>query len=91
MYVTYCQNKPRSEFIVAEYDTFFEVRNVANKKHPKHTRTNSKVTLFHVYCTRTGSPAGDQLQVVHQRLPDQTHTADHQISAVAQGLVRRQS
>ncbi|XP_047670023.1 kalirin RhoGEF kinase b isoform X2 [Tachysurus fulvidraco] len=24
MYVIYCQNKPRSEFIVAEYDTFFE-------------------------------------------------------------------
>lgn len=25
MYVIYCQNKPRSEFVVAEYDTFFEV------------------------------------------------------------------
>lgn len=25
MYVVYCQNKPKSEFIVAEYDTFFEV------------------------------------------------------------------
>lgn len=25
MYVIYCQNKPRSEFIVAEYDTYFEV------------------------------------------------------------------
>ncbi|XP_075870077.1 kalirin isoform X2 [Nelusetta ayraudi] len=24
MYVVYCQNKPRSEFIVAEYDTFFD-------------------------------------------------------------------
>ncbi|KAF3843468.1 hypothetical protein F7725_002317 [Dissostichus mawsoni] len=24
MYVIYCQNKPKSEFIVAEYDTFFE-------------------------------------------------------------------
>ncbi|XP_036425881.1 kalirin RhoGEF kinase b isoform X2 [Colossoma macropomum] len=24
MYVVYCQNKPRSEFIVAEYDTYFE-------------------------------------------------------------------
>ncbi|XP_069472766.1 kalirin isoform X6 [Ambystoma mexicanum] len=24
MYVVYCQNKPRSEYIVAEYDTFFE-------------------------------------------------------------------
>ncbi|XP_046714942.1 kalirin RhoGEF kinase b isoform X2 [Silurus meridionalis] len=24
MYVIYCQNKPRSEFVVAEYDTFFE-------------------------------------------------------------------
>uniref|UniRef100_A0A674C242 non-specific serine/threonine protein kinase n=1 Tax=Salmo trutta TaxID=8032 RepID=A0A674C242_SALTR len=24
MYVVYCQNKPKSEFIVAEYDTFFE-------------------------------------------------------------------
>lgn len=25
MYVIYCQNKPRSEFVVAEYDGFFEV------------------------------------------------------------------
>lgn len=25
MYVVYCQNKPRSEFIVAEYDTYFDV------------------------------------------------------------------
>lgn len=25
MYVVYCQNKPKSEFIVAEYDTFFDV------------------------------------------------------------------
>ncbi|XP_051985930.1 kalirin-like [Xyrauchen texanus] len=24
MYVIYCQNKPRSEFVVAEYDTYFE-------------------------------------------------------------------
>uniref|UniRef100_A0A3Q3XMM5 Kalirin RhoGEF kinase a n=1 Tax=Mola mola TaxID=94237 RepID=A0A3Q3XMM5_MOLML len=24
MYVVYCQNKPRSEFIVAEYDTYFD-------------------------------------------------------------------
>ncbi|XP_066542191.1 kalirin isoform X2 [Hoplias malabaricus] len=25
MYVVYCQNKPKSEFIVAEYDSYFEV------------------------------------------------------------------
>lgn len=25
MYVVYCQNKPRSEFIVIEYETYFEV------------------------------------------------------------------
>lgn len=25
MYVIYCQNKPKSEFIVAEYDTYFDV------------------------------------------------------------------
>lgn len=25
IYVWYCQNKPRSEYIVAEYDTYFEV------------------------------------------------------------------
>ncbi|KAG8537726.1 hypothetical protein GDO81_024021, partial [Engystomops pustulosus] len=24
MYVVYCQNKPRSEYVVAEYDSFFE-------------------------------------------------------------------
>lgn len=28
MYVVYCQNKPRSEFIVAEYDTYFDVGEV---------------------------------------------------------------
>uniref|UniRef100_A0A3Q2ZRW5 DH domain-containing protein n=1 Tax=Kryptolebias marmoratus TaxID=37003 RepID=A0A3Q2ZRW5_KRYMA len=26
MYIVYCQNKPRSEFIVIEYETFFELR-----------------------------------------------------------------
>lgn len=26
MYVIYCQNKPKSEYIVAEYDAYFEVR-----------------------------------------------------------------
>lgn len=35
MYVVYCQNKPKSEFIVAEYDSFFEVCALPfyNKKH----------------------------------------------------------
>ena len=29
MYVKYCENKPKSEYIVSEFiDTFFEVRNV---------------------------------------------------------------
>lgn len=26
MYVVYCQNKPKSEYIVAEYGAYFEVR-----------------------------------------------------------------
>uniref|UniRef100_A0A3B3WRI9 Kalirin RhoGEF kinase b n=1 Tax=Poecilia mexicana TaxID=48701 RepID=A0A3B3WRI9_9TELE len=26
MYIVYCQNKPRSEFIVIEYETFFEIQ-----------------------------------------------------------------
>lgn len=25
MYIVYCQNKPRSEFLVIEYEKFFEV------------------------------------------------------------------
>lgn len=25
MYIVYCQNKPRSEFLVIEYENFFEV------------------------------------------------------------------
>lgn len=29
MYVVYCQNKPKSEFIVAEYDMFFNVSDVS--------------------------------------------------------------
>jgi len=28
MYVKYCENKPKSEYIVAEFVDFFEVRNV---------------------------------------------------------------
>lgn len=28
MYVVYCQNKPKSEYIVAEYDKFFDVRSL---------------------------------------------------------------
>lgn len=32
MYVVYCQNKPRSEFIVIEYETFFEVKNLHSLK-----------------------------------------------------------
>lgn len=28
MYVVYCQNKPKSEFIVAEYDSYFDVSDV---------------------------------------------------------------
>lgn len=86
MYVIYCQNKPRSEFIVAEYDTFFEVRNDWNKKSCSSFVHDFISHGLLSYCTQTGSPAGDQLQDVHQRLPDQTHTADHQISAVAQGV-----
>jgi len=32
MYVVYCQNKPKSEFIVSEYiDTYFEVRHFFHK------------------------------------------------------------
>lgn len=32
MYVKYCENKPKSEFIVAEYsDTYFEVCYIINK------------------------------------------------------------
>ena len=31
MYVKYCENKPKSEFIVAEYsDTYFEVHILIN-------------------------------------------------------------
>lgn len=33
----------------------------------------------------SGDTAGDQLQTVHQWLPDQTHPENHQISASAQG------
>lgn len=39
MYVVYCQNKPRSEFIVIEYENFFEVSRQA-----KDTARRLKVT-----------------------------------------------
>ena len=29
MYVVYCQNKPKSECIISEYESFFEVRNTS--------------------------------------------------------------
>uniref|UniRef100_A0A8C2Z2B3 Kalirin RhoGEF kinase a n=1 Tax=Cyclopterus lumpus TaxID=8103 RepID=A0A8C2Z2B3_CYCLU len=32
MYVVYCQNKPKSEFIVAEYDTYFEVSDILTSR-----------------------------------------------------------
>lgn len=33
MYVKYCENKPKSEFIVSEYDTYFEeLRQKLNQK-----------------------------------------------------------
>ena len=28
MYVKYCENKPKSEYIVAEFIDFFEVKNI---------------------------------------------------------------
>lgn len=64
MYVVYCQNKPRSEFIVIEYENFFEV---------SRCQINSLFRGWefqlcgHAYiCLSAGDPARDQLQDVHQ-------------------------
>lgn len=39
-------------------------------------------------CPPAGDPARDQLQDVHQRLPDQTHPEDHQVPAALKGKCR---
>lgn len=45
IYVWYCQNKPRSEYIVAEYDAYFEVSNflwVSHSGHGSHIETHPR-------------------------------------------------
>lgn len=45
MYVVYCQNKPKSEFIVAEYDTYFDVSWVYSV-----FNFATLLDIFRVYC-----------------------------------------
>lgn len=45
MYVVYCQNKPRSEFIVAEYDTYFDVSEASTLR-----LTTETFPAFLCYC-----------------------------------------
>lgn len=76
MYVIYCQNKPRSEFIVAEYDTFFEVRNAWNKK--KNTVVlHSYMILFHTDCSLTALK-----QEVQQEINSRMSISDYLIKPI---------
>lgn len=84
MYIVYCQNKPRSEFLVIEYEKFFEVleHNLLLKWLIRlfiSTNLNLRVDDF------AGNPARNQLQDVSQWLSDQTHPENHQIPAAAKG------
>lgn len=97
MYVVYCQNKPRSEFIVAEYDTYFDVSEASTFRLTTETSLLFYVVVaFFVFedhrwsddCIGVclpGNPAGHPVQVVHQWLPHQTNSENHQIPAVTQG------
>lgn len=49
MYVVYCQNKPKSEFIVAEYDTYFDVSDVLTL----HSTVLVAVLLFFNFAKKT--------------------------------------
>lgn len=54
MYVVYCQNKPRSEFIVIEYENFFEVsRRAEDATRLRCYRRNTELNLS------VRPPAGD--------------------------------
>lgn len=83
MYVVYCQNKPRSEFLVIEYEKFFEVlkHNLLLKATDLFIGPNLNLSADNF----AGNPARDQLQDVRQRLSDQTHPENHQIPAAAEG------
>lgn len=59
MYVVYCQNKPKSEFIVAEYDTYFDVSDVLTLhvsllvvifKQKLEMSFETPIILFYHYC-----------------------------------------
>lgn len=46
IYVWYCQNKPRSEYIVAEYDAYFEVSCLGFAEPRQGTDTQAKAATF---------------------------------------------
>lgn len=63
MYVIYCQNKPKSEFIVAEYDTYFDVSHSLDSfclLGPVR-QTFIYGSVFHL----SGNPAGHPVQTDH--------------------------
>ena len=46
MYVVYCQNKPKSEFIVSEYiDSYFEVSRISNIENQIQDQKNQRNEL----------------------------------------------
>lgn len=56
-------------------------RDQASKGDPNERNTELNLSVP----PPAGDPARDQLQDVHQRLPDQTHPEDHQVPAALKG------
>ena len=51
MYVVYCQNKPKSEFIVSEYiDSYFEVSCISNLINNQNVKMVGNYHLYFCYC-----------------------------------------
>lgn len=97
MYVVYCQNKPKSEFIVAEYDSYFEVSCVSFLvtflswllwQIIKNNMHNPNVAFS--YCSSySGGSTRSELQTEYQWFSHQAHSANYKISAVVKGKVLR--
>lgn len=78
MYVIYCQNKPKSEFIVAEYDTYFDVSQSLkfylyysmDYKHSFNNDSKFRSSYTNMYVSGpsfhfSGNPAGHPVQTDH--------------------------
>ena len=60
IYEKYCQNKPRSEYIVAEYDAYFEVSCSILAEPGLGQETQAKINPFRNPPPSTAHPSGQR-------------------------------